>query len=331
MLNVMAHEAEPRWVRDAPRRARYREPLSAFFIASRAAYSTLVRALDMARSHAREDASCCAFRIGGTATVATRNLAATFGRGLSSPAPRRRRGRRGRAELHAEGARAWRASTVRLIAIDLPPSPAGGKNFGREDTTQKSFAWDGWLRRKMERMVWLTMVQWPEAADEYKWFAFVDADTWIDAAAATRMLAFYDCEAPVAVGRLHRATTRVGSVQVFLGGGAGIFVSRGALAALRARWDQAWRCSTRRRGRARAPRGRRVGLCPQLAGVAQLDDPWLQGFPANTLPPRCAPPPSRPTAARASTTRRTPVRATATTRATRATGATRAAARRPRT
>ena len=139
----------------------------------------------------------------------------------------------------------------------------------------------------MQQMVWFTMVQWTEIEKQYRWFSFIDADTWIDTDRVIEMLSFYDSDQALAVGRLHRAATRLGSMQVFLGGGAGIFVSRGAVKALRDSWskcvanieDASWQAREHRGGDAW------FGLCLQTAGIAQLDDAWLQGFPANTLPP----------------------------------------------
>lgn len=122
---------------------------------------------------------------------------------------------------------------------------------------------------------------------DYKWIVFVDSDSWVDTTKATEMLSYYDPDASVSIGRVHRLQRNSRTlVQIFLGGGAGIFVSRGALKAIRATWALCERMMNTTNWESLEHRGGDAwfGFCLQKADVPMIDDTWLQGFPPSTIP-----------------------------------------------
>ena len=260
MLNVMAHEAEPHWVRDGRDVRVGREPLSAFFIASSAAYSSLVRALDMARSHAREDASCCAFAIGGQ-TVATRNLAATFGWAeLAGATAAAAAGAGGSCEPHGRGRARVRARCGSSRSICRRRRRAARTSGARTRRRRASRGtggcgarWSGWCGSR-----WCSGPRPPPSTSGSRSSTPTRGSTRRPRRACK---CFYDCEAPVAVGRLTARRRASGACRSSSDGGAGIFPCRAARSPRCCARCLPVRGAARRRGVGRArehPRRRRV-------------------------------------------------------------------------
>ena len=297
MYNIMAHESEPKWIRELAETwtATHRNDL--YFEVSESHYSKLVANLDMT-SHPPDTSTCCKFKTNtGFQALQTSNIAADFARWASA--------------YEDSSAAAWSESEVRIVSLDLEAPPDDHKkcaahklththmlfvltfffasfarSFGKAGTTVKSKDWDRWLRKKMMAMVKHSIIEMrPE--EDHKWVAFVDSDSWVNTTKATEMLSYYDPDASVSIGRVHRSQRNSKTrVQIFLGGGCGIFVSRGALKSIRATWavckllmqTTKWENLEHRGGDSW------LSLCLQKAKIPMIDDTWLQGNPPSTMP-----------------------------------------------
>ena len=122
----------------------------------------------------------------------------------------------------------------RIAALLLPDRPdSGGEHW--KISHDKGMGWNTWLRFKMKAIFeWSVRAQWSEL-QQVKWHVYVDDDTYVLGAPLLDLLAKYDANAPHYFGRPLQEDGYPG----FVGGGAGIVLSRTAARAILALRDSA--------------------------------------------------------------------------------------------
>ena len=111
----------------------------------------------------------------------------------------------------------------RVAALNLPQRPGGG---GEHWTIShdKGFDWNTWLRFKMKAIfTWSVRAPWSELQG-VQWFVYVDDDTYVLMKPLVELLRHYDPSLSHYFGR----PLQEEGYPIFVGGGAGIVLSRGA-------------------------------------------------------------------------------------------------------
>jgi len=120
----------------------------------------------------------------------------------------------------------------RIASLELPERPDGGGSHWRI-SHDKGLEWNAWLRAKMKAIFeWSVQAHWSEL-QESQWFVYVDDDTYLLWAQTLELLRRYDPSVPFYFGR----PLQEEGFPTFVGGGAGIVLSRAAALEILARCD----------------------------------------------------------------------------------------------